>query len=506
MSKKLCIRLLSLLMAVCLVLSLGACGSSGDEDVNASTNETVNNSDTAENKEDAADSKEDSTSSDKGTASDKASSSDKTSSADKTTSNKASSTDKTSSADKTTSTIEIDSSKKKTSLSRDEVIAKMPSNLKGTTIKYMYWWNPKNQMEKDAIASFEKATGCKIEPVVASYSDFITQLTAKVAAGDSPDIVRLLGNLTNRTSALQPITNSGFDFNDTFWDSQVMKDYTFNGKVFATNAKNSAIMDYAVIYYNKNALKNAEMEDPYTIWKNTPNEWTWTNFWKMCDEFVKANNNRAGYYGATFEYLDAYVFALNGYATTYNSAKGKYVSGLTNKATIVGWQRTLDAIDKKWLVPSHDVTAFDNAKILFFWSGPYSARTEDARQEALKSQNALGIVPLPTDSKVQNLYEYTAFGIPEGAKNAAAVPYYLRWVLDQNSYDMSKVWYNAEAKEVMDYVASSDKISYNHSYVPGLESDLKKGGSKQVESVLNSYTNVVNALIEDENKTISYYE
>ena len=35
---------------------------------------------------------------------------------------------------------------------------------------------------------------------------------------------------------------------------------------------------------------------------------------------------------------------------------------------------------------------------------------------------------------------YTAFGIPQGAKNAEAVPYYLRYVLDRNNYDQSHVY------------------------------------------------------------------
>lgn len=400
----------------------------------------------------------------------------------------------------------IDDSKPKTSLTRDEVMANMPESLRGTTLTYMYWWNPKEQMEKDAIAEFEKVTGIKVEPIVASYEEFTTQLTSRIASDKSPDLVRLLGNSTERTSALQPITNSGFDFNDTAWDTQVMKDYTFNGNCYGVNLKNSAIMDYAVIYYNKNALKNAEMEDPYTIWKNNPDEWTWSKFWGMCDEFLKANNNRSGYYGATFEYTEAYVRAMGGYGFTYDSASGKFVSGVTSKATEIGWQRTLDAMNKKWLVSSHDVTAFDNGKILFFWSGPYSARTADDRQSALKKSNSLGVVPLPTDSKNQTLYEYTAFGIAEGAKNPAAAPYYLRWVLDQESYDMSKVWYNAQAKEVMDYVASSDNIWYGNSYIPSLESTLKSGGSAQVQSVLGSFKNVVDAMIKDENNRISYYD
>lgn len=400
--------------------------------------------------------------------------------------------------------IEIDDSKSKTSLTRDQVIAKMPSSLKGTTIKYMYWWNPKEQMEKDAIADFEKATGITIKPVVASYGGFYQSVAAKIAAGDSPDIVRLISNVDSTIDMLQPITNSGFDFNDTAWDSTVLKDYTFNGKCYAANLTNSAVMDYAVIYYNKNSLNAAELEDPYKLWKQ--GKWTWSTFWNMCDEFVKANKKSSEtYYGATFEYPDAYVRAMGGALYTYDNAAGKFVSTLNSNAMKVGWQRTADAISKNWLIKTHDVTLFDQGKILFFWSGPYSIRKGDNRQADLKKQNKLGVVPLPTDSKTQTVYEYTAFGIPKGAKNTQAVPYYLRWVLDQTSYDMHEIWYDNQAYDVMQYVGNNTPIFYGSYWYEAFFNDIYAGGSNQVQSVIDSYKNVIELYASQQNERIALY-
>lgn len=492
---KIILKATALIMALCLVFSLGACGGKTDTE-SGSTSDIAGASGTDSTVNTDSDTASDSESSKKDDG--------KTSSAGK----DSSKGDKASSSSKVTSSgTKIDSSAKKTSLTKEQVIAKMPSKLKGTTIKYMYWWNPKEQMEKEAIASFEKATGITLEPVVASYSGFYTELASKVASGNSPDLVRLMNNDNAEIAPLQPITNSGFDFNDTAWDEQVIADYTLNGNCYAVNLKNSAVMDYAVIYYNKNALKAAEMENPYTIWKNNSSNWTWTKFWKMCDEFVKANKKSSEtYYGATFEYPDAYVRAMGGCVYTYDSSKGKFVSKITSSAMKVGWQRTLDAISKKWLVQEHDVTLFDSGKALFYWSGPYSIRKGDARQEALKKQNALGVVPLPTDSKTQTLYEYTAFGIPKGAKNAEAVPYYLRWVLDQSSYNMDTLYATDEAKTVMKYVSSQDNLFYGSYWYSALFNSLYNGGSSQVQSVLDSYVNTVNLTVKQANQKISSYK
>lgn len=387
-----------------------------------------------------------------------------------------------------------------TSLTRDQVIASMPKSLKGTTLTYMYWWDPKTQMEGEAIEKFEKATGITVKTIVASYSDFQSQLAARIAADSAPDLVRLLGNQSWQITALQPITNSGFDFNDSAWDSNLMKDFTFNGKTYAANLKNSAISDVAVIYYNMKALDEAEMEDPYTIWKKNPSKWTWAKFWDMCDEFVSANKNKSGYAGTTFEYGDAYVRAMGGGSYTYDSAKGKYVSIIKNSETESGWKTTLEAIENGWLLAEHDETKFDQGKVLFLWSGPFSARKLDSRQKALKDRNRLGVVPLPTDSKVQTMYEYTAFGIPQGAKNAAAVPYYLRYVLDQSSYDMNNVYYNSKAREVVDYACSAENRFYGNGNVDGFLKALVSSGSNQVKSVIDSYSAATEEFVKQENE------
>lgn len=395
------------------------------------------------------------------------------------------------------------SSNKKTSLSRDEVMKNMPSKLKNTTVTYMYWWDAKKQMEGEAIAKFEKATGVKVQTVVASYTDFQTQLSAKIAAQQAPDIVRLLGNSTWQITALQPISNSGFNFNDSAWDQELIKDFTFNGKPYAANLKDSAISDVAVIYYNIKALEDADMEDPYELWKK--GKWTWEKFWEMCDEFVTANRSNSGYAGATFEYPDAYVRTLGGTCYYYDFDKKQVVNNMSNPATEAGWKTTLEAIEKGWLLQTHDETKFDQGKVLFFWSGPYSARKLDDRQKALKQRNRLGVVPLPTDSPYQVMYEYTAFGIPQGAKNAAAVPYYLRYVLDKSSYDMNNVYYNAKAKEVVEYACSLKKRFYGNSRTDGFVSALYSAGSKQVKSVINSYKDSTQDFVNGENDRIKLF-
>lgn len=164
-------------------------------------------------------------------------------------------------------------SAKTTNLTRDQVMAQMPAKLRGTTIKYMSWDNPKKSVEKDAIAAFEKETGIKIEVEQVDLSKKFDILTARVAAGSAPDIFRTDEIYPSIVKNLQPIDNLNFNFNDKAWNWQMMHDFTFNGKTYGMLLQDTPFIPIALFFYNKAALKKAEMVnmDPYTIWKNNHN-------------------------------------------------------------------------------------------------------------------------------------------------------------------------------------------------------------------------------------------
>lgn len=384
----------------------------------------------------------------------------------------------------------------------------MPTKLRGTTLTYFYWWDPKTQMEKDAIKAFEKKTGITVKTEVGSYKTFTTELASKIAAGKSPDIVRLLSNAMYQVKTLQPITNSGYDFSDDIWWNKLMKDYTFNGKTYAVNVrpKNAAILDTTVIYYNKRALKAAGIQDPYQLWKKNPNSWTMEKFWSMCEEFVKANNNKAGYYGVSFQYNNAYVRMFGCANYDYNSKTGKWENYMSSTELAKRWSELITYNRKGLSSVNHSPDSFKKAKILFDVAGPFAARQGDQTHQELKNRNELGVVPLPTDAPYQVLYEYTAFGIPQGAKNAAAVPYYLRYVLDKENYDLNKVYINEQAKDVVEYSLSfaDNKYFFGENENFELRSKLVDGSPDQVAATLKSYEGIIQKSVDSSNDQINY--
>ena len=390
------------------------------------------------------------------------------------------------------------------SVSCEDFLKSMPAKLKGTTIKYFYWWDPTKQMEKDTIKAFTKKTGINVQPVVGNYSTFQTELAAMISAGDSPDIVRLLSNAMYQVTSLQPITNSGYDFKDPIWYEQLMKDYTYNGKIYATNLRpdTTAILDTWLLYYNTKTIRTYDLEDPYTIWSKKPSDWTWKKLWELVDTFMTEGGNREDMGGVTL--WNAYNRMLGGFYYDYESSAGKWVNLLTSKKTVDSWVDRVDKWSKRWLTETPGYAGLERGKLLFLGHGPYACRVGDTNFESMKKAGTLGVVPLPSDSPYYPLYEYTAFGIPQGAKNAEAVPYYLRYVLDRNNYDQSHVYESEKMRKAVEYSVDRNNLVFGENELYELRTALLGGTPDQVKATLDSYKGVVQEIVDRENEKITY--
>ena len=380
----------------------------------------------------------------------------------------------------------------KTSLSRDQVINNMPSMLKNTRIKYYSWVNPKNLIEKEAFEAFEKATGITVDVEVINLNEWALQLAARINSGKSPDVVRIIDNSPENIKLLQPISNTGFNFNDSAWDSALMKFYTFNNRTYAMNLQGGgALSDVAIIYYNKAALRRAEMEDPYKLWKSNPGAWTWDKLWNMCSVFLQRNNNKEGYYGISFAYENGYQRAFGALNYNYDVKTGKWVNYMKDPELVKRWEILTDAYSKNWAAKTNSQDTFAMGKSLFYWGNTYDARRRNTVFLDLKQKGNLGTVPIPTDSKYMTIYEPTAFGVPVGAKNKEAVPYLIRYVLDAKSYNVNKIYFDDQATDVVKSSQARGNFFYGSNAEWAVTNELNAATSSQVKSILDKYYGVI---------------
>jgi len=352
---------------------------------------------------------------------------------------------------------------KETSLSWAEVKATIPKDAAGKTIE-IYDWNEISAVAqaKKVLDNFTKETGIKYTWTVESYDTYSTKLAARVASGDSPDLIRVREEVPSWYKYLQPITNSGYNFNDTAWDKHVMKSYTFNGKVYAANMVGSPYYSPMVTVYNSNLIEKYNLEDPYTIWKD--GNWTWDKMHEIAEKFVKAAGS--GYYGITTTFGE-YAYSIGCPPVSFDGQK--YTSNLSHAQTVKAWQYMNSAYQKgiydKTIM---DVNGMNAGKVLFGMVAEIGLRKGHFYIRELKNKGYAKAVPIPSvdgqEQYYQILAENTAYGIPQGAKNLEIAPYVMRYMLDRNNYNMSNFYYDLKEGEgsileIVDYTRDLNKVS-----------------------------------------------
>ncbi len=451
--KKLAKQILFGLLALALTLSLVACGGDGETTATTTTATTTTGDDTVTTT--IADETDTTT----------------TTSAGKTTTTKSTSAKKSSTTKKTTTAKSSTSTSKKggssTALSWSDVKAKMPANLSGSTVVF-YNWNELNSITdaQKAVNAFTKDTGIKVTYKVGNYSTYVTEITAMQDAGTAPDIVRMKDLNPALMQALQPLSKTGFDFSDAAWDQDVMSRYSYKGVAYATNMANTVMQQPDVFLYNKNLLSKFGLDDmdPYALWKK--GQWTYDKFVEICEAFKDEAGD--GYTAfspfkwqafAQLQGSDFVLYTDNGFKS--NMSDTKLIDGL----------RKMISMKEDGLVAdqAYQRQSFEAGTVLFFHDAIIGARKTHFYFTSLKSAGSLGVVPLPQigNSYTQLFAELEAYAVPIGAKNPTAVPYFLRYWLDADNYDVDKFFNDDLTLEVYNHCMSQKNrlMTYNYQYV-----------------------------------------
>ena len=146
------------------------------------------------------------------------------------------------------------------------------------------------------------------------------------------------------------------------------------------------------------------------------------------------------------------------------------------------------------------------------------ARRQNAYFEGLKNAGSLMVVPFPTIEGQEKQYtlfsEVEAYGIPKGAKNAAAVPYFLRFFLDRSNYDETSFFCSNQALEVYEACMSQENRLWTTLYdeqvnfygskeIDAFTKELEEATGTQVPSVLDSTSAIIDQRIKRYNEQLS---
>lgn len=469
------LKMASLLMALLMVFSVAGCGESEkiDEEITYSTVEsTIEEDVTADDS-----SKEDSGAED--ASSDNGSSKGDTSSGNSSTGNSSANKPSTGGGN-----------------SWEQLKAKIPASAKGKTIE-VYSWNEVTDVTgaKDVIANFTKETGIKVKWTVGTYDDYTTKIAAMVASKTAPDVVRLKGLELGLIQVLTPVKKLGFDFSDSAWDKRISDFYTFGGNTYAVNMRNTLIQQPRCLIYNTGLISKYDLEDPYTLWKK--GKWTWDKFEEICEIFTDETDNTHLAW-TSYRWADA----ADVYGTSFIKRSGDtFKENYTDAKLIKGWQTMTRFVEKGYTNNVRfDRSNFESGKILFFTESPIGVRRTHYYFSNLKKTGSIKIVPMPTVSggtTATIMGEVEAYGVPQGAKNAELVPYFLRYYLDGDNYDKNTFFVNKAVLDVYESLMANDKIFVN-SDVNLITEDVGLGGIHLNARIVNVKPAQVASTIEKE--------
>lgn len=330
----------------------------------------------------------------------------------------------------------------------DAFIATMPASLRGTTIKYLNWYNPYDQGEEGkVIDAFEQATGINVEIINPGYTLYEEKLAGLVATGDAPDVFALSQPSVNRLKYAQPIAKAtGYDFSDKGWNKVVANAYSVDGVQYAANVSFTPFKRLTTVIYNKQIMEEFGFEDPWELYKK--GEWTWDKFNEMCSEWVKQGDS---YYGAGLSQYGAYAYTQGLDFLKYDGSR--YSLNLYDEDLLAAMRTILEMRDNRILVQATN-TVFDASKPKSLFEIANSSALEKicSWHSKIRRYGYFAAAPLPNhDGKTsyQLLNELNAYAVPVGAKNPKAVPYFISWISNLAKYNLDDFYYDEQSKAVM---------------------------------------------------------
>jgi hypothetical protein len=276
---------------------------------------------------------------------------------------------------------------------------------------------------------------------------------------------------------MQPLSVTGYDFKDAAWDQKVLGYYAVGGKQYAVSMANTLIQQPMVIYYDKALINQFDLEDPYTLWKK--DNWTWNKFIEICTDFKKEVGDQYEVWSPT----DWQDIASDMGLGLVSFDGNKFVSNISNTDLLNSFKE-MSKLYHSGITTTFNMrlTNFEQSKLLFFTDSIIGARKTHFYHTDKKSKGTLGVVPLPKveglSKQYQQFSEYEAYGIVQGAKNASAVPYFLRYYLDASNYNADGFFSDRSILEVYKSCMAQPNVYVNSLSTFVVTKDLGKNSGE----------------------------
>ena len=318
----------------------------------------------------------------------------------------------------------------------------IPAELKGTTVEFATWLDPRTDICKYAVAAFEEATGMNVKWIEIPQKGYTEKLASLVASGSAPDVFFDNGDqFTTVLKLAKPLDEvKSINMDDPIWDKDVINYTTFNGHPYEINTRNSlnAAGDY-IVFYNKRILEENGIKTPEEYINE--GKWTIDAMLEVMREYAALGE---GYSGGFVE--PQYLAAASGTAIIYMK-DGKFVSGLNDPALQNAYKNFLEW-QSDGLMSNQSEAGIIKGSIGLLLGTTYGLKTDGAFKGI--DGDMLGFAPIPTvDGGASNYTaaKWNAYGILNNSKNPEGAGYFLRYLLDPYNHNLDELFISEDARD-----------------------------------------------------------
>ena len=393
-------------------------------------------------------------------------------------------------------------------LAEDGFIFGMPDSLSGQKVKVLVWWGV-GEGDKKHADTFKENTGINVTVESVSAEIYQTRLSAMIMGNNAPSCAAMVSEWFPQpitSGLLQPIENTGWDFTEDIYATNMMNQFAYKGTQYGIALKGSTMSTFNIMFFNKDLLKQFGVEkDPYQLWKE--GNWNWDTCLDIARKCTKASQ---GYYGMSIHWQ--YYWMLSAGQDFVLSTKDGLVNNTKNSEIANAWMYCWKLNNEYKVVdPTFtDALPFLAGTCAMFGTGSYlmQAEHETYIPQAMKAD--WGVVPFPSPAGMDPVAgcDGTVWGFPSrvsGDKLQAAA-WYLRYWLDDAANTDANFYPKDECWEIMNWMWNQKIQSFNSMGVIGyggeytsasFQAELLSGeSSSTIKSNLDSWYGVAQTNIE----------
>ena len=334
--------------------------------------------------------------------------------------------------------------------SDEQYFLDMPTELRGTTVKFATWIDHTATDTAAVLSGFEVETGMKVELVQVGQTEYISKLIGLIGSDQAPDVVVENDAFPRTLGVLMPLEKetTGLDVNDPFWDQEITKTFTIGKYCYLVNAANTTWTFASVMtYFDKTVLAENGIVTPAELVEQ--NNWNKDSLWTLMEQ-IKAT---CGFTkpGVAIEF-DQWLDMHGGGQLAWDNEADAFKNTIKDENTRKAIDYLMKGRDAGLLrvVRNHD-NDITKGILPVQIAGPYGLRKNPGWFWEMDADD-LGYTYAPkvnaSDENYPASAKLRAYGICKGSKNPKGAAYFLRYFLNGDNYNLDEMFKSEEAKEM----------------------------------------------------------